>query len=270
VKTTVQVEGKSVEIEIPGVIPETEISTKYMPKDVVEQIVKDRLAQFAKGHVKIDGLDEAGKLALVKSLGIEVVEVDEDGTPAKGSLGKQLEAVKNEWVQKELTPVAEEAKRYKAEVESLRQAKLSDAIIAAGAKAGVLPALLSGPRPPIAALVGSEAFAFDEKSRSWYVKGENGFAISSSPTEGQPYKTADEYVAEWAKRPENKPFVGITTQGGANLGGGSASAGDGRVVLTKEQASDGAVWAEALKKVGGDASRIVVNDSKMRALGMGM
>jgi hypothetical protein len=268
-KTTVQVEGKPVEVEIDAV-PTSEVSKSYMPKEVVEQIVKDRLAQFAKGHVKIDGLDEAGKLALVKSLGIEVMEVDEDGAPAKGNLGKQLEAAKNEWAQKELTPAVEEAKRYKAEVESLRQAKLTDAIIAAAAKAGVLPALLSGQRPPIAALVGTDAFAFDEKTRSWYVKGENGFAISSSPTEGRPYKTADEFVAEWAKKPENKPFVGITTQGGANLGGGSASAGDGRVVLTKDQASDGAVYAEALKKVGGDHSRIVVNDPKMRAVGVGV
>src|ERR1043166_7765322 len=154
-KTTASVQGKSVEVEIPGVIAESEVSSKYMPKEVVEQIVKDRLAQFAKGHVKIDGLDEAQKLALVKQLGIEVMEV-EDGAPAKGNIGKQLEEAKGTWRSQELTPVQEEAKRYRAEVETLRHGKLTDAIIAAAAKAGVLPALLSGERPPIAALVGSD------------------------------------------------------------------------------------------------------------------
>lgn len=246
--------GDTIEFDVPGVVAEADV----MPKTVVEQIVQDRLAQFAKGHVKVSGLDEAGKLALAKQLGIKVAEVDEDGKPS-GNIGKQLEAAQAEWRTRELTPALETAKRYEGEVQSLRQAKLTDAIIAAAAKAGVLPPLLSGERPPIAALVGTDSFAFDEKTRQWFVKSADGFAISSQPTANQPWRTVDEHVVEWTKKPENKPFVGVVTQGGSNLGGGSAGAStEGVITLTAEQGSDFGTYQAALKQVGGDNSRVKV------------
>lgn len=263
-KTTVQVEGKSVEVDIPGVVPEADVAAKYMPKDVVEQIVKDRLAQFAKGHIKVDDLDDAGKKALAERLGWKLEEVDADGEP---KIGKQLEQAKGEWTERELKPLQEQVKTHRGEVETLRSGKLADSIVAVAAKAGVktplLTPLVAGEDPPIVAML-QRAFGFDEKSKRWFVKSADGFAFSADPAKNGPYKSVDEFVTDWAKLPANKDFIGVTTQGGPGIGTGGGAGGGGAevIVLTREQAENHALWNETLKKVGGDPTRIKVADEQ--------
>lgn len=224
-KTTVQIPanakpGESIEIDIPGALSEADA----MPKAVVEQIVKDRLTQFAKGHVKVDDLDEAAITALVEKKGFKLAGKSQDG-----DVGKQVEQAKKEWAERELKPVLEQVAANKTEVETLRRSQLTSEIVASAAKAGVLPAVLAGENPAILALVQQKSpFAFDEKTRRWYVQGPNGPAFSSNPTEQKPYKSPDEAVMEWVKDPANKPFVGMTTQQGPGLqSGGMGHAGAG-------------------------------------------
>lgn len=263
-KTQLTLDGKTVEVDVPGVVAEADVAANYMPKTVVEQIVKDRLAQFAKGHVKADELDTAAITALAEKKGLKIATSGTQGD----DLSKQIAHVKGEWAKQELEPVLAREQGYKTEVDTLRRDQLTAAIKAAAArhfKDVLLNPPVAGAKPPIVTMLEPQ-FGFNEQTRSWHVKAGEGFAISSEPQKYGVYKTADEAVAEMAKNPAYKDFVRVETQAGPGMqGGGTGTGGDGRVVLTPAQANDASVYADALKRVGGDHSRIVVNDPKMHA-----
>lgn len=258
-KTTVQVEGKAVEVDIPGVISEADVAARYMPKDVFEAELSRRGTSIAesKGFINPKTLDEAGKRKLLDTLGLEVVT---DGD--SGAIGKQVETARKQWTETELAPVLTREAAGKSEIETLRRDRLTADIVASAAKAGVLPSVLAGENPAILALVQQKSrFGFDEKSRRWYVQGPNGPVFAASPTEQQPYKGVDEAVLEWVRDPVNKPFVGVTTQQGPGLQGGGAG-GSAVVVLTSEQAGNKTMYDAALAKVGNDPARIRVADAQ--------
>jgi hypothetical protein len=262
VKTTVQIEGKSVEVDIPGVVPEADVAAKYMPKEVVEQIVKDRLSQFAKGHVKIDELDAIAIQQIAEKKGLKLA------TSTNDDIGKQITQAKTQWSETELKPVIEREQAARAEVDTLRRGQLRSAIRAAGArffKDVMLTPPVAGAASPLETML-EPAHGFNETTKTWHVKGTDGFAISSDPSKYGVYKTPEEAVAELAKNPAYKDFLRVETQSGPVLGGGSSGGGEGRLTVTPAQASDAAFMAEALKKVGGDYSRIVIADPKMQAL----
>lgn len=268
-KTQITLDGKAVEVDVPGVVSEADVASKYMPKEVVEQIIQDRLTQFAKNHVKTDSLDVAAITALAEKKGLKLAT---SGTQSD-DLAKQITQVKGEWTKQELEPVLAREQAFKGEVDTLRRDRLTDAIRAAAArhfKDVLLTPPVPGAKPPIVTMLEPQ-FGFNEQTRTWHVKSAEGFAISSEPQKYGVYKTPEEAVAEMAKNPAYKDFVRVETQAGPGLAsGGAVSGGDGRVVLTPAQASDYGVYAEALKRVGGDASRIVVNDPKMHAYMAGL
>lgn len=229
-KTTVQVEGKSIEVDIPGVVAEADVAAKYMPKDVFEAELARRGTSIAEkqGYVNPKALDAAGKKALLEALGVKA-----DGGAAEGELGKQIERAKATWSETELRPVIEREAALKSEIEGARKERLYDAIITAAAKAGVLPALLESAGGSKAAIVAmhEHRFGFDEKSRQWYQRGADGsLAFASQPTADRPYKTVDEAIVDWAKLPTSKPFVGLLMQQGPGLQGGGRAAGAPGVV----------------------------------------
>src|SRR5437879_7022097 len=120
-KTTVQVEGKSIEVDIPGVVAEADVTAKYMPKEVVEQIVRDRLSQFAQGRVKVDELDAAAITALAEKKGLKLAG---SGTPTD-DIAKQLTQARADWSKLELEPVLAREQASKADVQSLRRGQLT-------------------------------------------------------------------------------------------------------------------------------------------------
>lgn len=229
-KTTVQVKGESVEVDIPGVIAEADVSAKYTPNDAVTRIVQDRLAQFGKSHVSLDDITAKPevKQKVLDLLGVKA------GSEAAGDVGKQLEGAKKQWAETELRPVAEQLQSSKTEIEALRRDRLTDQIVAAAARVGVKAPLLNPPvpgaKPAIVAML-EQAFAFDDKTRQWYARGANTdqpFAFSAQPTGAQPYKTVEELMGDWSKTQANKEFVGSTMQGGPGLqNGGSGQGGVG-------------------------------------------
>jgi hypothetical protein len=226
-KHTVTHEGKTFEVDIPGVIAEADVAARYIPKDVVEGIVQGRLEQFGRGHVKVDGLDEAGKKALAVKLGLKLA-----GDGEGGDLGTKLESAKANWVATDLKPVLAQLEGLKGEIEGSRKERLYDAIVTAAAKAGVLDSVLDtgGGKAAIVAMH-ELRFVFDEKTRKWYVKGEDGNpAYSTTPTKDKPFKDPAEFIGEWVKLPTSKPFVGTTTQAGPDLGRGGRSTGAPGVV----------------------------------------
>jgi hypothetical protein len=230
-KTTVQVEGKSVEVEIPGVISEADVAARYMPKDVFEAELARRGTSIAEkaGYINPKTLDDAGKQKLAESLGLKPAAGND------GDVGKQLERAQKEWAARELTPVVEREQAAKTEIETLRRDRLTDGLVAAAARAGVKAVLLNPPapgaKPPIVAML-EQSFGFDEKTRNWYAKGtgEQPFLFAAQPTGAQPYKTVDEFLGDWARVPGNKEFIGITTQQGPGLQGGGSGGGAGVVI----------------------------------------
>ena len=258
-KTTVQVEGKSVEVDIPGVVAEADVAAKYMPKEVVEQIVKDRLSQFAKGHVKPDELDAAAIQALAEKKGLKLASAGTQGD----DITKQITQAKNEWAKQELEPVIAREQASKAEVQALRRGQLSAAIRVAGArvfKDVLLTPPVAGASSPLETML-EPIHGFNEQTRSWHVKAAEGFAISSDPQKYGVYKTPEEAVAELAKNPAYRDFLRVETQGGPGLAGGGS--GSGAVVLTSEQAGNAQMYAAALAKVGGDHTKIRVADAQV-------
>jgi len=252
-------DGKTIEVEVTGVVAEADIAAKYIPKESVTQIVQDRLTQFARGHVKIEGLDEAGKRKLaIETLGLKLAG---DGE-ATSDIGKQITQAKSQWAKEELEPVLARETAAKGEVETLRRSQLKAAIRAAGArffKDVLLTPPVAGASSPLETML-EPAHGFNESTRSWHVKGADGFAISSDPQKYGVYKTPEEAVAELAKNPAYKDFLRVETQDGPGLQGGGTG-GEGRIVLTREQAGNAVVYADALKKVGGDHARLVVNEA---------
>lgn len=223
-------DGKTVEVEVNGIVAESDLSTKYTPNEAVTRIVQDRLTQFASGHVKLDEITSKPevKQRVLDLLGIK--PQSGDGT----DVGKQLERAKNEWAERELKPVTEQLASGKTEIEALRRDRLTDSIVTAAARIGVKAILLNPPapgaKPPIVAML-EQSFGFDDKTRQWYARGANAdqpFAFASQPTGAQPYKAVEESVKDWAKLPANKEFIGITTQSGPGLqGGGGSGSGAG-------------------------------------------
>lgn len=264
-KTTVQVEGKSYEVDIPGVVAEADVAAKYMPKEVVEQIVKDRLTQFAQGRVKVDELDAAAIQTLAEKRGLKLAG---SGTPTD-DIAKQLTQAKGDWAKQELEPVLAREQASKAEVQTLRRGQLTAAIRAAGArffKDVLLTPPVPGASTPLETML-EPIHGFNETTKTWHVKSVDGFAISSDMPKYGMYKTPEEAVAELAKNPAYKDFLRVETQSGPGVqgGGSGAGGGDGRIMLTPAQAQNTTIYNEALKKVGGDHSRIVVSDPKMNA-----
>lgn len=220
-KQTVQIDGKAHEIDIPGVIAES----------AVEELVQERLTRFAKGHVKVDGLDDAGKKALAEKLGLKLAT---EGGATGGDITKQVESAQVQWEATRLTPVLTELQTLKSELEGGRRDRLYDAIITAAAKAGVLDSLLDATGGSKAAIVAmhEHRFVFDEKAKGWFVKGADGTpALATNPKTGKLYKDPAEFVSEWVKLPTSKPFVGMTMMQGPDLGsGGRAGTGTPGVV----------------------------------------
>lgn len=235
-KTSVQIPanakpGETVEVDVPGVVAEADLSTKYTPNEAITRIVQDRLAQFGRGHVSL--ADIAAKPE-VKQQVLDLLGIKAGG--AEGDIGKQLEGAKRTWAETELKPVAEQLQTSKAEVDTLRRDRLTDSIVAAAARAGVKATLLNPPfagaKAPIVAML-EQGFGLHEQTRQWYARGasaEQPFAFAAQPSGAQPYKTVDEAVSDWAKKPENKEFIGIVTQGGPGLGGGGGSHGAGAFI----------------------------------------
>lgn len=245
--------GDKVEIDVPGVIAETDA----MPKSVVEQIVKDRLAQFAKGHVKVDELDAAAIQTLAEKKGLRIATA---GT-STDEIGKQIQQAEATWQEQKLKPVLERAGVQEKEIVALRRDQLTAAIRTAAArvfKDALLNPPIAGAQPPIVAMLESQ-FGFNEQTRTWHVRAGEGFAISAEPQKYGVYKTPEEAVAEVAKNPAYKDLLRVETQEGPGVqGGGAGAGGAGVVVLSREQAQHGPTYQAALMQVGGDYSKVVV------------
>jgi hypothetical protein len=251
-KTSVQIPanakpGDTVEIEVPGVVAEADLSSKYTPNEAITRIVQDRLTQFGRGHVKLEDITAKPE---VKQQVMDLLGIKAQGGDGS-DVGKQLEGARRQWDETVLKPVAEQAQISKTEIESLRRDRLTDSIVAAGAQAGVMATLLNPPfpgaKPPLVAML-EQGFAFEEKTRQWYARGANAdqpYAFAAQPSGAQPYKAVEEAVRDWAKKPENKQFVGITTQSGpgANTGGGSSIGGG--VLISHADAKNPQKWARA-------------------------
>ena len=120
----------------------------------------------------------------------------------------------------------------------------------------LLTPMIAGRPAPIVLML-EDLFQWDEASGAFYVSdGKDGFVLSTSPDIEQTYMSIAERVWEWAADPENAVF--LEPRWNRRFGRPVGLPQRGTIVLSHEQASDGATYQDALKRVGGDHSKITV------------
>lgn len=207
-----------------GYIAEDEVSKNYVSKDFMAAEIKRRLAK--KQQAAPDELLESEEF---KQKALKAWGVEPEGR--KKPDGEQLEKLYSDWEQKHLKPMREATEKQRQEIERLRTRDLFGQIVT-GAAPFVQDQLLQSPvpnQPPPVVHFLAPYFGYDEEHGGWFVKDGEGFAYSSQPKAGAPYKTAAEFIAEWAKDKANANWVKDQRQRGANLGKPSTDATTGTI-----------------------------------------
>jgi hypothetical protein len=161
------------------------------------------------------------------------------GTPAPvdaEKLRRKLEAD----VRKDMEPVVRERDELKA---ALDKHQLYDVADAAALKAGVLPERLEDARNAYTRFVRLNA------EKRVEVLDRDGDATGEG---------LDRFFTERFKDMKPWFYAGSGATGGGASGSSGSVGGSGIVTLTREQAGDAKTYTEALKKVGGDFTRIKV------------
>ncbi len=259
--TMITVKHGDEEIEVPApdgwVSPES-LAENFMPKSTFTAELGRRAVSIAREKHGMrkpeDLLDDADHIAAVvkrNDLVKKGSEVTGDGAPS----AEQVTALRDDWRVKELKPVTDELATSNTRVQTLLGKALASEIVQAAAAAGIktrfLEAPLLGQESTIVAMLGGQ-FGFDEKLGRHFVIAGDGFEITSDPEAqrlGIPYKTAGEFVASWAQKPENKDFIDFESKRGAGAGDPSRDGENGKdIVLTVEEASDHATYEAAQEK----------------------
>lgn len=239
-KLKVQHNGAEIEVDAPeGVLTAEEVAEQYVAK-AVHNSEMAKLRKKGEGRVTADELLENDEF---KTRALEAWNVK----PGKGQA--DVEAARREWSDKTLKPVQDQLAKAGETITGLRRRMLHSEILAAAASAGVKPQFLKSPaRGAIAPIVSlmEGAFGFDEESGSWYVRNGETFAYAAKPAEGAPpYKSAAEYVAEFAGNKENADFVVDQRQRGPGMQQpGRASGAPGTI-----DASDPYAFARNAEKI---------------------
>lgn len=188
----------------------------------------------------------AKELKAFKDLGFspeQIAEIKAKADAAKDDKQPDFERV----LAKRMQEVEERFKPIVTEAESLRsenrRLKLTDKVRAAAIKAGVIEDEVDD------VLRLTEAhFELDKEGRP-IVLDDDG-----DPSD----KTPEQWFTEVYKKQRPGRFKGTGGSGSGARGSAGTDAGTGTVTLTPEQAGNAATYAEALKKVGGDWSKVKV------------
>lgn len=253
VKINTQVDGKSVEIEVPD---EDIVAAGFQQTATFEKELTRRGVSIAQkqGFVKPDELTAEQVKELAERKGVKLPAE----LPSAGETATQIqEAVtkkRAEWEQRELAPLNKRVEELSAAEEDLLQKQLHSAIITAAAQAGIdktlLKPLTKSSLPPIVSMLES-SFAYDTETKQFYVLSDDGegFAFSDHPTQDHPLKDVEEFIEQWVANKENQKFVEPQSQRGPGLQGtlSGARGGPGAPVHISKEDSRNLRKLEAAK-----------------------
>lgn len=191
-----------------GYIAESDVKEKYVPKEFMQSEIARRL----KGKADPDTLlqDETFRAKALETWGVKP-----DGQ--KKPSGEDVEKLYGQWEQKHVTPLKEQLAGHLQEVQSLRTRDLYGQLVSAAAphvNEQLLQSPVAGQAPPIVHLL-APYFGYDEEHKGWFVKDGDGFAFAAKPEKGAPYKTAAEFLTEWAANKANAAWIKDQRQRGA-------------------------------------------------------
>lgn len=193
IQTEVEVEGQAHEIELDtedlGVIPEDEVRDSYVPREVMEDTIQQRIARATRGRFTIDDLDEDDDvLARIADRYSDRVKdalgIDDDANDV--DVDKLRESIRSS----EVSPLKEQLETLESQVNSLRVERLKATV------AGV-DAIREGLTPLIQRYY-QDAAEWDPEYEDWFVVDDDGeFKTTSDPQKGKaPYMTIEEDLAE--------------------------------------------------------------------------
>lgn len=256
---TTQVDGKDVKITLPDDAVFNAVRETHLPKDAVAKDLDKR----AQAIVKNQGLRKPEELLDDEAFVAQVLEkhgkkTGTDDEAASRQLKDALARQRQEFEAKELNPLKQSLTAQTDRERKLLIRDLERQILQAAApyvREGLLKSPGKGRPAPIVTLL-EDAFAYDEDSNEFFVADGDNFVISGSGV--STYKTVEEFVQEWVADKANTDWVRPGQAGSDARGGASSTRVAGDVVLSQEEASNARVYAEALKRVGGDHSKIRV------------
>lgn len=252
-KFKTQVEGKEVEIDLgDAFVPKDELATNYMPKSAFQEELTRRTSSITSNQAEKLLDDEEFRNKALDKWGVKP-EPEEKKTK---DLAEHVTRERTTWEQKHLKPLQTQLQERDTELSGLREKMLQSEITAAAAPF-VKKALLKRPTaevpPPIVSML-QGVFAYDNKTKTFYVKNGDTFAFTSKPAEGgSPYKTVAEFIAEWAEDKGNSDWVEDKRQTGPGLGSTGGSRAGAPHAISRADARDPAKYRaarEAAAKVG--------------------
>lgn len=227
-KTTVQVEGKDVEVEI----PDEALAEQFVPFGKHNSEMA-RLRNEAKGRKTADELlqDPAFKETAVAAWGLD---------KAKPPTGDELVKARKAWEAEALPPLTEKLKKSEERISRLQQRQLEARILEEAAARGVKKAWLqrdsANGRPRIVKLLDSE-FGYSEEHDEFFQREGDGFAFAASGKYAKPYRTVAEFFDGWAADKANSEFLEDTRQRGPGLQQ-PGNGGGGAHQISREDAKD--------------------------------
>jgi len=268
------------EVEVPGVMLESQVNELFMPKTAFNAELDRRVKSITEGSYKPEDLEKAPPEARAKYVE-RLAAVDPDvvhlqtltanpeakarvldrlgvkpgaGAPTPEQVAAEAQRIRaqvlGEVKAAEIEPRDKKLAKASARITVLTRGMLRSQILSAAASAGVkkplLGALNSDTPAPIVSML-EPAFGYDDEKESWFVREGNGFKMAPTPTADRLHMNVDEFVRLWASDKGNSDFIDPQGQAGPGLGGQQpVGVGSGKDIwLTPEEAADHATYEAA-------------------------
>jgi hypothetical protein len=217
-KVKVQHEGKEIEVELDGWVPQSDIDAGYVSKAKMLEVVKEEKRKAQRAALTNALNDDDFKKQALQTWEIDLTK----GAHGEKLSDQQLASAKADWEAKALKPLQAQIDALTAGQSKLQQKNLQKSILAAASAAKVKPELLNvlpgGSKPAIVSML-EGAFGMHDEDGEIYVKAKDGqsFELSSHPD--RTYATPEDYFAGIAPKKEFAHFFDRPQQ---TVGAGNA------------------------------------------------
>lgn len=221
-KISVQHEGQTIEVEVDGLVPESEVDAGYIPKAKVDQIVADAKKKATRSALTGALNDDDFKKQALTHWNIDPTKLGGSGGAVTD---EQMAAIVRDVEAKKVKPLELLLEQAKTGTASLQRRVLQKSIVAAARAAGVKPEFLDvlpGGREPAIVTMVESAFGLHDEDGEFYVKksgGGDGFEISPSKEAGRLFANVEDYFSGLAK---DKTYARIFERQSQSVGSGTA------------------------------------------------
>ncbi len=256
-------DGKPFETDLPeGFVPQSTLERDFVPRATHESFTRKMKDQVRDELLK----DQGFRGDALKAWGLEAEPAAGAEGAGKGKKGEPdadlVNRIRQDFTEKELTPVMQERDALAAQVEDARQLIMERAVVDAALSIGVDPELCkgsNGDQPEIAKLLAG-AVAYDPETGRCFACdiANDSFRISTKRRNENesPYMTIPELIEEWGKT--HPRYLVSTKQRGAGFGGaatGGAGGGGGSRIL---HAPDARTFGANLEDIAAGRTKVVL------------